>query len=127
MSELLVEEGDTVTVGQVIARIVVGATDASAASRPDGSAGPASRATDSPPASSVNGSGGVPDGVKATPVAARAAAVEGVDLANVSGSGPGGQIRKADVLSAGAANGAGQTTDAATANGKTRSQRAPSG
>ena len=112
VSELLVQEGDTVTVGQVIARIVVGATDASAASRPDGSAGPASRATDSPPASSVNGSGGVPGGVKATPVAARAAAVEGVDLANVSGSGPSGQIRKADVLSAGATNGAAQTTSA---------------
>ena len=59
----------------------------------------------------------MPDGVKATPVAARAAAVEGVDLANVSGSGPGGQIRKADVLSAGATNGAGQATGAPT-NGK---------
>ena len=32
----------------------------------------------------------LPDGVKVSPVAARAAAVEGVDLANVSGSGPAG-------------------------------------
>jgi 2-oxoglutarate dehydrogenase E1 component len=111
VSELLVQEGDTVTVGQVIARIVVGAAEASSES--DGSTGSAASATDGSPA---NGSGGVPDGVKATPVAARAAAVEGVDLANVSGSGPGGQIRKADVLSAGAANGAGQATG--TANGK---------
>ena len=115
VSELLVQEGDTVTVGQVIARIVVGAADASSES--DGSAGSAASATDGSSASPANGSGGVPDGVKATPVAARAAAVEGVDLANVSGSGPGGQIRKADVLSAGATNGAGQATGATT-NGK---------
>jgi 2-oxoglutarate decarboxylase len=111
VSELLVQEGDTVTVGQVIARIVVGATDSSES---DGSAGSAASATDGSPASPADGSGGVPDGVKATPVAARAAAVEGVDLANVSGSGPGGQIRKADVLSAG---GADQATGATT-NGK---------
>jgi multifunctional 2-oxoglutarate metabolism enzyme len=115
VSELLVQEGDTVTVGQVIARIVVGAADASSES--DGSAGSAASANDGSPASPANGSGGVPDGVKATPVAARAAAVEGVDLANVSGSGPGGQIRKADVLSAGATNGADRATGAAT-NGK---------
>ena len=114
VSEILVQEGDTVTVGQVIARIVVGAADASSES--DGSSGSAASATDGSSASPANGSDGVPDGVKATPVAARAAAVEGVDLANVSGSGPGGQIRKADVLSAGATNGAGQAT--ATATGK---------
>ncbi len=39
-----------------------------------------------------------PDGVKATPVAKRVAAVEGVDLAKVTGTGPGGRITKADVL-----------------------------
>ncbi len=38
------------------------------------------------------------DGVKATPVARRIAADEGVDLGGISGSGPGGQIRKSDVL-----------------------------
>jgi multifunctional 2-oxoglutarate metabolism enzyme len=120
VSELLVQEGDTVTVGQVIARIVVGAADASATSGSDGSAGSAASATEGSSASAANGSGAVPDGVKATPVAARAAAVEGVDLANVSGSGPGGQIRKADVLSAGASDGAGQATTTVTANGSGR-------
>ncbi len=54
--------------------------------------------------------------MRVSPVAARAAAVEGVDLASVSGSGPGGQIRKADVLSAPAGNGAGREQGAA--NGK---------
>ena len=38
-----------------------------------------------------------PDGVKATPVARRVAAEHEVNLAQVSGSGPGGRIRKADV------------------------------
>ncbi len=47
----------------------------------------------------------VPDGTKVSPVAARAAAAEGVGLANVAGSGPGGKIVKSDVL--GAADGAG--------------------
>jgi pyruvate/2-oxoglutarate dehydrogenase complex dihydrolipoamide acyltransferase (E2) component len=37
------------------------------------------------------------DGVKATPVARRMAADQGVTLSAISGSGPGGQIRKSDV------------------------------
>lgn len=40
-----------------------------------------------------------PDGVKATPVARRVAEEHGVDLRQVSGSGPSGRIRKADVES----------------------------
>jgi 2-oxoglutarate dehydrogenase E1 component len=43
----------------------------------------------------------VPDGARVSPVAARVAAAEGVDLTGVSGSGPGGRILKADVLDAG--------------------------
>ncbi len=121
ISEILVQEGDTVTVGQVIARIVVGEPAQKGAPGGNGSSGGngAPGSTTSDGALSDGATGGMPDGVKATPVAARAAAVEGVDLANVSGSGPGGQIRKADVLSAGAANGAGQATaGASSANGK---------
>ena len=105
VTELLVAEGDTVTVGQVIARIAVGAAvDAPAAQAPqDSSAGQAP----SPAATTST----VPDGTRVSPVAARAAAVEGVDLSGVSGSGPAGRITKSDVLGAvagatGAANGA---------------------
>ncbi len=43
--------------------------------------------------------GEFPDGVKATPVARRIAEEQGIDLSQVSGSGPGGRIRKADVES----------------------------
>jgi 2-oxoglutarate decarboxylase len=119
VADLLAEEGETVTVGQVIARIEVGASASAPNAGTGTGTGSTASATDTSPASAGNGSGGVPDGVKATPVAARAAAVEGVNLANVSGSGPGGQVRKADVLSASAANGAGQAkAGAATANGK---------
>jgi multifunctional 2-oxoglutarate metabolism enzyme len=92
--ELLVAEGDTVTVGQVIARIAVGDGAAPAAAEPQGGAAPtAERQPDGAPA---------PDGVKVSPVAARAAAAEGVDLAQLAGSGPAGRIRKADVLAAAA-------------------------
>src|SRR5271166_4852492 len=99
VSEILAQEGDTVTVGQVIARIA--ASDA--ASAPAAQPSPA----ESQPATA-------PEGTKVSPVAARAAAVEGVDLGAVSGSGPAGRITKSDVLSAAAGNGA-STNGAATA------------
>src|SRR6476646_986939 len=75
VSELLVAEGDTVTVGQVIARIAVGA--AAGAQAPP--AGEGNGAELAPPAPSE-----APDGTRVTPVAARAAAAEGVDLGSVS-------------------------------------------
>jgi 2-oxoglutarate dehydrogenase E1 component len=107
VTEILVQEGDTVTVGQVIARIAVGATDGSAPV-PSGNGHGASSAQPAaaPPTEQ-------PDGLKVSPVAARAAAVEGVSLSEVSGSGPSGRITKADVLSAAGGNGAGSSTAAA--------------
>jgi multifunctional 2-oxoglutarate metabolism enzyme len=134
VSEILAQEGDTVTVGQVIARIAVGepaqnggsasngAPGAGAASTGDGDSAVAdgsisSAGTAGSDGPAGDGPGGLPDGVKATPVAARAAAVEGVDLKNVAGSGPAGQIRKADVLSASTGNGTAAQTTGATTNG----------
>lgn len=54
------------------------------------------------PAAAANGTGGeaarTPDGrIKASPLAKRVAEEKGVDLAQISGSGPGGRIVKADV------------------------------
>jgi 2-oxoglutarate decarboxylase len=134
VSEILAQEGDTVTVGQVIARIAVGGDGGAGqngAPAGNGTPGDTTTSTTSDGAPSGDGAsgGGLPDGVKASPVAARAAAVEGVDLASVSGSGPAGQIRKADVLSAASGgNGAaanGKST--ATADGQAGSQRLKGG
>jgi multifunctional 2-oxoglutarate metabolism enzyme len=142
VSEILAQEGDTVTVGQVIARIVVGGASQNGAPASNGAPGDSTAgeqaATDASAAASTGaataGSDGLPDGVKISPVAARAAAVEGVDLANVSGSGPGGQIRKADVLSAGKRSDDGRASGApangkptATADGQAGSQRLKGG
>jgi multifunctional 2-oxoglutarate metabolism enzyme len=94
ITEILAAEGDTVSVGQVIARMT---TSAGAA-----------------PAKPVEGNGGrtsaaetpaLPEDTKVSPVAARVAAAEGIDLSGVAGSGPAGRITKADVL--GAKNGKG--------------------
>ena len=108
VAELLVQEGDTVTVGQVIARIVVGEAErpavAPAASAPGEAATPAGM------------SAALDEDRKISPVAARAAAVEGVDLARVSGSGPSGRIVKSDVLSA-AGNGAATRAPETSGNG----------
>src|SRR5215217_2975423 len=90
IAEILAQAGDTVHVGQVLARMTTGngakpkAPEPTTAPRPQGSAPP-------PP---------MPDSIKATPVAARVAAAHGVDLARVQGSGPAGRISKADVLAA---------------------------
>ena len=113
VSEILMQEGDTVTVGQVIARIAVGAVESVGSSTP--SDAPAKPGTSAKPETSGNGSdenvkpASTPEGAKVSPVAARAAAVEGVDLTKVSGSGPAGRITKSDVL--GSASGGGAPAD----------------
>ena len=103
VSEILVEEGETVTVGQVIARIAAG--DGAAAAAAAAQAQPAAEGTDADGAPQVSdaaaaGAAQTPEGTKVSPVAARAAAAEGVNLARVAGSGPAGRITKSDVLSA---------------------------
>ncbi|HEY3959631.1 MAG TPA: multifunctional oxoglutarate decarboxylase/oxoglutarate dehydrogenase thiamine pyrophosphate-binding subunit/dihydrolipoyllysine-residue succinyltransferase subunit [Solirubrobacteraceae bacterium] len=117
VTEILVEEGDTVTVGQVIARIAVGdgaqavgdgaqagntsATNGGAQKQAEPSTGaPSNGQASDENGKASDGDGHAPAGMKVSPVAARAAAVEGVDLASVSGSGPGGRITKGDVLGA---------------------------
>src|SRR6476646_10211332 len=108
VAELLVQEGDTVTVGQVIARIAVGDREPTV-----GAAGSGDGVTSASGAPETSAPGTTPDGTKVSPVAARVAAAEGVDLSRVAGSGPSGRIVKSDVLSA-AGNG---TTTRAPATG----------
>jgi 2-oxoglutarate decarboxylase len=121
--EILAEEGDTVGVGQVIARLAADdggggraadqngpSTDGDGAAAPTGS-DQSSQASTAPSGSApaVADTMQTTDGTRVSPVAARVAAAEGVNLAGVSGSGPGGRILKADVLGAGG-NGAGTAT-----------------
>ncbi|HZU39449.1 MAG TPA: multifunctional oxoglutarate decarboxylase/oxoglutarate dehydrogenase thiamine pyrophosphate-binding subunit/dihydrolipoyllysine-residue succinyltransferase subunit, partial [Solirubrobacteraceae bacterium] len=94
ITEILAAEGDTVTVGQVIARM-----SAAAAGTPAPSAGEP-ESPPAPPAAETAGS--------ASPVARRIAAAEGVSLSGLQGSARGGRITKADVLAA-ASNGHGAT------------------
>src|SRR5713226_7024072 len=74
VSEILVEEGETVTVGQVIARLSVGA----AAAPPTDAGGAVEHETRESPGATI---AELPEGTKVSPVAARAAAAEGVNLA----------------------------------------------
>jgi 2-oxoglutarate dehydrogenase E1 component len=92
ITELLSEPGDTVTVGQVIARMTSsGALTRGGAPPPAGSA----RATPS-----VEPSTAPADSAKASPVARRAAEALHVDLGSLAGSGRAGRIVKQDVLAA---------------------------
>jgi 2-oxoglutarate dehydrogenase E1 component len=89
IAEILFEEGATVTVGQVIARMSVGAAAPAAPVAQPSAPSPESPA----PAAPTTGAG-------VSPVAQRVAAAEGVDLGAVQGSARGGRITKADVLAA---------------------------
>ena len=118
--EIIAEEGATLPIGEVIARVgdageapAVPSGDSEAApaaepdSAPDGKpdeapAPEAAPATTPEPAAAPAAAG---DRIKASPLARRMAREQGVELASLTGSGPGGRIVKADVESgAGAAD-----------------------
>jgi 2-oxoglutarate decarboxylase len=76
---------------------VLGADGASAPRGAPAPASPAGEGFGTAPGTSGSGNGA---DVKATPVARRVAEANGVDLASVSGSGPGAKVTKGDVLAA---------------------------
>jgi 2-oxoglutarate dehydrogenase E1 component len=128
--EILAEEGETVGVGQVIARLAAG--EGGSDQSPTGSSGPSTdggNGAAEPPAPSSAGptaSGAVQtaEGARVSPVAARVAAAESVNLSGVAGSGPGGRIVKADVLGAAAAgNGAATNGSSTTQTGTPAGER----
>ena len=107
IAKLLVAEGtDEVKVGTVIALIAGEGEDASAAAPAPKPDAPAPKAevqppkpdpAPAPPPAAPKTQG---DRIKASPLARRLAGQQGVDLASVTGSGPGGRIVKADLGSA---------------------------
>ena len=114
--ELLVEEGTTVAVGESIAMVGAEgealAADGDAPEEPAGAEPAAEEPSESDeaemPAAEEDESESAaiplpasPSEVRASPVARKLAAERGVDLSTVEGTGPGGRILRADVLSAG--------------------------
>jgi pyruvate dehydrogenase E2 component (dihydrolipoamide acetyltransferase) len=114
---LLAAEGDTLPVGSPIARVdeVEGAAPAGAAARgdeapatterttppsaPASPAAPAAQPATPPSAPAPPAAAPAGERVKASPLARRIAQESGVDLHDVTPTGPGGRIVKADVLS----------------------------
>jgi pyruvate dehydrogenase E2 component (dihydrolipoamide acetyltransferase) len=106
--EIVAQEGATLAIGEPIARIGDGSAPAATTSEPaqaeqaqeapaaasspaEAPAAPSAAATEAPAGASANGR------TKASPVARRLAQEMGVDIATITGSGPGGRIVKADV------------------------------
>jgi multifunctional 2-oxoglutarate metabolism enzyme len=99
ITEILAEEGATVTVGQVIARMTPDAGALAGGPAPAGAAPAKTAPTDGAPEFGASRSGaGI--STNASPVARRVAAQEGIDLEKIKGSARGGRITKADVLAA---------------------------
>ncbi len=97
LAEILVDAGETVRVGQVLARLAP--SGAPWAKAPDpGDPGPSAPAPQAAQAAEPEPELELEDGRRASPVAKRIAAAHGIDLATVRGSGRGGRIAKADVL-----------------------------
>jgi len=113
--EILAEEGATMPIGEVIARVgdagEAPSGDAEPAARPEAEAQAAGatepRAAEPAPAGTGAGAAAADGRIKASPLARRMARERGIELAGLRGSGPGGRIVKADVERTGAAPGPG--------------------
>jgi pyruvate dehydrogenase E2 component (dihydrolipoamide acetyltransferase) len=128
LSEILVEEGETVAIGTPIARVGSdqdGGSQQDAEGQSASSAGPVAAGDPPPPPVAKASSGAGPptappadvainapaganggsERTKASPVARRIAKEKQLDLAQLEGSGPGGRIVKADVERAAASAG----------------------
>ena len=120
--ERLVDAGETVPVGSVIARIgsaadaaAAAAAPVSAAALPEDVAPPAAAEGTEAPAARPRRLPRLSNGTRVSPVVARVAAAEGVDLHAVLGTGHGGRVTKRDVLRHLAANGSEPAAPAAPA------------
>src|SRR3954465_13517957 len=91
VGETLAKPDDVVATGTVVARIAPGV----------GSAAPAPAVAEAPPTTATTGNGDL----NATPVAARMASANGVDVSAIPGSGPRGRVTKDDVEAAIKGNG----------------------
>jgi len=112
LSQISIQEGGKAPVGSIIAVLLEdGEGDASAApaqasasaapeENPEPVDAPAPVAAPPAPTPLANGAQRGAARIKASPLAKKIAEAEGVDLANFTGTGPGGRIVKADIVSA---------------------------
>lgn len=127
LRKILAPAGATVEVGKLVAVIAAESEDIAAilaetgdgkkrekkpavrqeqpspASQPAAVATPAGAAAAAAPAPAVRGGDGLEGQIKASPLARRMAREQGLDLARIAGSGPGGRIIKRDIEAAEAA------------------------
>ena len=108
MGELLVAEGETVTVGTPIA-ILQAESDVDSTSRPSPDTQASAENDAAPAANSRQG--------RHSPLVRRLAEEHGIDLSSLQGTGAGGRITKADVLQAAKKRGAGNGVAAAATGG----------
>ncbi|MCP4497817.1 MAG: dihydrolipoamide succinyltransferase, partial [Phycisphaeraceae bacterium] len=94
--------------------VVIGSIDTDAEKPAGGAAAPTTEAEPAATAAPAE-TAATNDDVKATPVAKKLAADEGIDLGTLKGSGPAGRVTKSDVLEAASAKAAAPTPAAAPA------------
>lgn len=104
ITEILVQEGNKAAIGSVLAVLdgddaAPAAPAAAPAAAPTPAAAPA--ATTATPAPPVTAKAEDSARIKSSPLARKVASELGVDISSLSGSGPGGRIVRADVVSAG--------------------------
>ena len=104
--QIVAAEGDTLPVGEVIARLNGGSggsgasgdgRQASEGAEPEAAPAPPPEPEPEPEAAAPAPQGNGGERVKASPIARRMARDKGLDLSSLSGTGPGGRIVKADV------------------------------
>ncbi len=129
ITKVLVQPDETVEVGKPIAEMVKGEApsgDGAGKAGKGEAAAPGREAEEAAVDEDESGTEEV-DGKKVTPVARRVAQANGVNLQSVQGSGPGGKVMKADVLSAGNGAGAAPAAPAAPADAEVKPLRGPAG
>ena len=102
ITEILVKEGDKAPIGGVLAVLDGDAAD-SPAPAPAAASAPAAPAPAAAPAAAPAPAVNAPSEgtrLKASPLARKVAAEQGIELSSLTGSGPGGRIVRADVLNA---------------------------
>ncbi len=95
LDKILLPEGESAPIGQPIALVETGREATARPSAPVQAAPPAQPSA--PPAPQPAPSQAPPERVKASPIARRIAEEQGIDLARVQGTGPGGRVTREDV------------------------------